>query len=267
MQNEHDELFYLWIWRNLKCNRLWCLLYLLVSQAGNHRASRFHAGRLRVIYFHGWDTTLSLNSICLVKIQIAKVEMCIIPSEKRWSHNFCTKKAREAKKNPINWNLWWIQDAPFFDGISGLIWVELCIKAAGQLIFTRPQDVKLKVWVQPISLPPLNCTPPTPQRPCNTGLEYNIEIQQPHISKFGHWDLQGPWGNNIRGVQVLGTTENQWSPGAVHYLSHCLIATARTKKAEHRQIILSFRIWHCVLSSVQLVAAVGSFNGHRRHKS
>ena len=129
MQNEHDELFYLWIWRNLKCNRLWCLLYLLASQAGNHRASRFHAGRLRAIHFHGWDTTLQLNSICFVKIHIAKVEMCIILFEKRWSHEFCTKKAREAKKNPINWNLWWIQDAPFFDGRSGLIWVELCTKA------------------------------------------------------------------------------------------------------------------------------------------
>ena len=130
----------------------------------------------------------------------------------------------------------------FFDGRSGLIWVELCTKAT--------------------ELPRIQSC-----QPCNTGLEYNIEIQQPHISKIGLWDLQGPWGNNIRGVQVLGTTENQWSPGAVHYLSHCLIATARTKKAEHRQIILSFKIWHCVLSSVQLVAAVGSFNGHRRHKS
>ena len=146
MQDEHDELFYFWIWRNLKCYRLWCLLYLLyklVSQAGNHRASRFHAPRLQVTNFHGWqvckglltlwDTILSLNSICFVKTQIAKVEICTVSFEKRWSHeNFCTKKAREAKKNPINWNLWWIQDAPrksFFDGRSGLIWVELCTKA------------------------------------------------------------------------------------------------------------------------------------------
>ena len=43
-----------------------------------------------------WDTAVSLDAICLVKLQIAKVEMF----DKRWSDkNFCTKKAREAAEH------------------------------------------------------------------------------------------------------------------------------------------------------------------------